>query len=90
MGAPYIYDISRLRVNKERKSDTEDDEKSDYEPNLNFELQGNDNTNETETYVTMDVETEVQNKKIDPEAFSKTPNMTTATNSRAQKVKMFR
>jgi hypothetical protein len=29
-------------------------------------------------------------KKIDPEAFSKTPNMTTATISRAQKVKMFR
>jgi hypothetical protein len=54
------------------------------------ELQGNDNTNETETYVTMEVENEVQNKKIDPEAFSKTPNMTTATISRAQKVKMFR
>jgi hypothetical protein len=53
-----------------------------------LELQGND-TNETETYVTMEVETEVQNNKIDPEAFSKTPNMTAATISTAQKVKMF-
>jgi hypothetical protein len=55
-----------------------------------LELQGNDNTNETETYVTMEVETEVQNEKIDTQAFSKTPNMTTATISRAQKVKIFR
>jgi hypothetical protein len=38
----------------------------------------------------MEVETEVQNEKIDPEAFSKTPNMTTSTISRAQKMKMFR
>jgi len=29
-------------------------------------------------------------KKIDPEAFSKTPDGTTATTSRAQKVKVFR
>jgi len=55
-----------------------------------LELQGNDDTSETETYVTMEVETEVQNKKIDPEAISKTPEGTTANISRAQKVKVFR
>jgi len=55
-----------------------------------LELQGNDNTSETETYVTMEVETEVKKKKIDPEAISKTPDGTTATISRAQKVKVFR
>jgi len=38
-----------------------------------LELQSNDNTCETETYVTMEVESEVQNRKIDPEAISKTP-----------------
>jgi len=42
------------------------------------------------TYVTMEVETELQNQKIDPEATSKTPDGTTATISRAQKVKVFR
>jgi len=55
-----------------------------------LELQGNDNTSETETYVTMEVETEAQNKKIDPEAISKIRDRTTATISRAQKVKVFR
>jgi len=55
-----------------------------------LELQGNDNTSETETYVTLEVETEVQNRKTDPEAISKTPGRTTATISRAQKVKVFR
>ena len=55
-----------------------------------MELQGNDNTSETETYVTMEVETEVQNKKIDPEAISKTADGKTATISRAQKMKVFR
>ena len=55
-----------------------------------LELQGNDNTSETETYVTMEVETEVQNEKMDPEAFSKTPDGTTATISRAQKVNVSR
>jgi len=55
-----------------------------------LELQGNDNISETETYVTMEVETEVQNQKIDSEAISKTPDRTTATISRAQKVKVFR
>jgi len=55
-----------------------------------LELQDNDNTSERETYVTMEVETEVQNKKIDPEAISKTPDGTTATISRTQKVKVFR
>jgi hypothetical protein len=38
----------------------------------------------------MEAKTEVQNKKIDPEAISKTPDGTTATISRAQKVKVFR
>jgi len=57
---------------------------------LDLELQGNDNASETETYVTMEVETEVQNKKkIDSEAISKTPDGTTATVSRAQKEKVF-
>ena len=37
----------------------------------------------------MEEETEVQNKKMDPEAFSKTPDGTTATISRAQKMKVF-
>ena len=37
----------------------------------------------------MEVETEVQNEKMDQEAFSKTPEGTTATISRAQKVKVF-
>jgi len=37
----------------------------------------------------MEVETEVQNQKIYPEAISKTPDGTTATISRAQKVKVF-
>ena len=55
-----------------------------------MELQGNDNTSETETYVTMKVETEVQNQKIDLEAISKTPDGTTATISRAHKGKVFR
>jgi len=51
-----------------------------------LELQGDDNTSETETYVTMEVETEVQNQKIDPEAISKTTDGTTTTISRTQKV----
>jgi len=55
-----------------------------------LELQGNDNTSETETYITMEVESGVQNQIIDPVAFSKTPDRTTATISRAQKVKVFR
>ena len=38
----------------------------------------------------MEVETEVQNEKMDPEAFCKTPDGTTATISTAQKVKGFR
>ena len=65
------------------------DEDTDHEPALYLELQGNDNTSEKETCVTMEVETEVQNEKIDPEAFSKTPDGTTATISRAQKVRVF-
>jgi len=37
----------------------------------------------------MEVQTEVQNKKIDPEAISEIPDGTTATISRTQKVKVF-
>jgi len=37
----------------------------------------------------MEVETEVQNKKIDPHAISKTPDGTNGTISRAQKVEVF-
>jgi hypothetical protein len=59
-----------LKINNEPTSDIEDDEESNYEPTLNLELQGNDNTNEAETNVTMELETEVQNEKIHPEAFS--------------------
>jgi len=58
--------------------------------NSYLELQGNDNTSETKTCVTREVETEVQNQKIDPEAISKTPDSTTVTISIAQKVKVFR
>jgi hypothetical protein len=38
----------------------------------------------------MEVETEIQNGKINPGAFCKIPDGTTATISRAQKVKVFR
>ena len=76
-----------ININNECTGDIEDED-TDHESILDLELQGNDNTSETETYVTMEVETEFQNeKKIDPEAFSKTPDGTTATISRAQKVK---
>jgi len=78
-----------ININNECTGDIEDED-TDHEQNLDLELQGNDNTSETETYVTMEVETEAQNEKIDPEAFSKTPDGTTATISRAQKVKVFR
>ena len=37
----------------------------------------------------MEVETKVQNEKLDPGAISKTPDGTTATISKAEKVKMF-
>ena len=61
-----------ININNECTGDIEDED-TDHEPTLDLELQGNDNTSETETYVTMKVETKVQNEKIDPEAFSKTP-----------------
>jgi hypothetical protein len=48
-----------------------EDEDGENEPALDLELQGNDNTSATETYVTTEVETEVQSKKIDSEAFLK-------------------
>jgi len=54
-----------------------------------LEFQGNDNTSETETCVTMEVETEVQNQELDPKAISETPDGTTATISTVEKVKMF-
>jgi len=54
-----------------------------------LELQGNDNTSATENYVTMEVETKVQNQKIDPKAIFKTPDGATATIGIAQKVKVF-
>jgi len=78
-----------INTNNEFTGDIEDED-TDHEQNIDLELQGNDNTSETETYVTMEVETKVQNKKIDPEAFSKTPEGTTATTCTAQKVKVFR
>ena len=78
-----------ININNECTGDIEDED-TDHEQNLDLELQGNDNTSETETYVTMEVETEAQNEKIDPQAFSKPPDGTTATISRAQKVKVFR
>jgi len=65
------------------------EEDTDHEPTLDLELQGNVNKSETGTYVTMEVETEVRNEKIDPEAISKNPEGTTATISRAEKVKVF-
>ena len=74
-----------ININNECTDDIEDED-SDHEPTLDFELQGNDNTSGTETYITMEVETEVQYQKIDLEAISKTPDGTTATVSRAQKV----
>ena len=77
-----------ININNECTGDIQDED-TDHEPALDLELQGNDNTSETETYVTMEVETEVQNEKMYPEAFSKTPNGTTATISRAQKLKVF-
>jgi len=60
------------------------------EPTLDLEFQGNDNTSETENYVTMEVETEVQNENMDPETFSETPDEITATISKAEKVKVLR
>jgi hypothetical protein len=78
-----------ININNECTGDIQDDN-TDHKPALDLELQGNDNTSETETYVTMEVETEVQNEKMDPEAFSKTPDGTTATINRAQKVKVSR
>ena len=45
-----------LNINNECTGHIEDED-SDHEPTLDLELQGNDNTSETETYVTMEVET---------------------------------
>jgi hypothetical protein len=78
-----------INIHSECTDDIEDED-TDHEPTLDLELQGNDNTSETEINVTMEVETEVQNEKIDPKAFSKTLDETTATISRAQKMKVSR
>lgn len=43
-----------ININNECKSFIEHDEESDSETTLNLELQGNDNTNETETYIMME------------------------------------
>ena len=64
-----------LNINNECTGDIEYED-TDDEPTLDLELRGNDNTSETETYVTMEVETEIQNKKIDPEAISEIPDGT--------------
>ena len=77
-----------MNINNEFTRDIQDED-TDHEPALDLELQGNDNTSETENYVTMQVETEVQKEKMDPEAFSITPDGITATISRAQKVEVF-
>ena len=77
-----------ININNECTGDIEDED-TDHEPTFDLDLQGNDNTSEKETYVTLEVETEVQNQKIDSEAISKTPDGTTATISRAQKEKVF-
>ena len=60
-----------------------------YNTALDLELQGNDNTSETETYVTIQVETEVQNEEMDPEAISETPDGTTAISAELKKWKCF-
>ena len=77
-----------ININNECTGDIEDED-TDHEPTLDLELQGNDNTSATDTYVSMEVETKVQNQKTNPEAISETPDGTTATISRAQKVKVF-
>jgi len=59
-----------ININNECTGDVEDED-TDHEPTLDLVLQGNDNTSETETYVTMEVETKFQNEKMDPEDFSK-------------------
>jgi len=64
--------VKVININNESTGDIED-ENIDHEPTLDLQLQGNDNTGVTEAHVTMKVETEVQNKKIDPEAISVTP-----------------
>ena len=77
-----------ININNECTGDMEDD--TGHEPTLDLEFQGNDNTSETENYVTMEVETEVQNENMDPETFSETPDEITATISKAEKVKVLR
>ena len=82
-----VEDLEKvINFNNECAGDIQDED-TDHEPTLVLELQGNDNTSATEPYVTMKVENEVQNQKIDPKAIFKTPDGTTATISRAQKVK---
>jgi hypothetical protein len=77
-----------ININNKCMGDIEHED-TDHEPTLDLELQGSDNISATETYITMEVKTEVQSQKIDPEAISETPAGTIATISRAQKVKVF-
>jgi hypothetical protein len=53
-------DLEKVANNNECTGDIED-EHIDQETTLHLELQGNDNTSETETYVIMEMETEVKN-----------------------------
>jgi len=74
-----------ININNECMDDIQDED-TDHEPTRDLESQGNGDTSTSETYVTMEVEIEVQNQKTDTEAISETPDGTTATISRAQKV----
>jgi hypothetical protein len=54
-----------ININNERTGDIEDED-TDHEPTLDLELQGNGKTSETEHYITMEGDTEVQNEKNRP------------------------
>ena len=60
---PIKEDLEKVINNNNECTGDIENEDTDHEPALDLELQGNDNTSETETYVTMEVETEVQNEK---------------------------
>ena len=77
-----------ININNKYTGDTTDED-TDRKPSLDLELQGNDNPSATGNYVTMEVQTEDQNKKIVPETFSKTPDGATASISIAEKMKVF-
>ena len=52
-----------ININNECTGDIEDED-TDHEPALHLELQGNDNTSETETYVTMKWRPKIKMKKL--------------------------